>query len=103
MLTINHNSKEKVITLAFEGRMDTLAVPKLTEIIEAEPAMQNLSPEDKIVFDLNGVDYIASSFIRICVFYAKQAAPGNFSMSNCQPFVKKTFKISGLDEVLNIM
>ncbi|MCX6226868.1 MAG: STAS domain-containing protein [Bacteroidia bacterium] len=102
MLEFNYNTEEKVITLAFTGRMDTLAVAKLSEMIGAEPLMQNWKPEEKMVFDVKEVDYIASSFIRICVSYAKQAGLGRFSMVNCQPFVKKTFKISGLDEVLNI-
>ena len=102
MLTFHYNAEEKVITLTFTGRMDFLAVAKSIEIIEAEPVMKDWKPENKIVFDLREVDYIASSFIRICVSYAKQAGRGGFSIANCQPFVKKTFKISGLDEILNI-
>jgi len=102
MVIFNHNNEEKVITLTFTGRMDTLAVTKVHEMIETEPVMKNLKPEDKMVFDLKDVDYIASSFIRICVCHARQAGPGKFSMINCQPFVKKTFKISGLDGLLNI-
>lgn len=102
MLAVSHNPEEKVITFTFTGRMDTLAAIKLTEIMEAEPVMQNRNPDDKIVFDVKEVDYVASSFIRICVSHARLAGPGQFSMINCQPFVKKTFKISGLDEVLNI-
>ena len=102
MLKFNHNDEEKVITLTFTGRMDTLAVVKVLEMIETEPVMKNLKPEDKMVFDLRDVDYIASSFIRICVSQARQSGRGKFSMINCQPFVKKTFKISGLDGVLNI-
>ena len=102
MLTFHNNAEEKVITLTFTGRMDFLAVAKLIEMIEAEPVMKDWKPENKIVFDLREVDYIASSFIRICVSHAKQAGPGRFSIVNCQPFVKKTFKISGLDEILNI-
>jgi len=103
MLKFDYNTAEKVITLVFSGRMDALAVTKLTTMIEAETGMNEAGPDYKIVFDLNEVEYIASSFIRICVFYAKQAGHDNFSMINCQPFVKKTFKISGLDEALNIV
>jgi len=102
MLTFNLNSEEKVLTLVFKGRMDFLAATKLNEIIEAEPFMKFWQQELKIVFDLGEVDYIASSFIRICVSHAKQAGPEMFSIINCQPFIKKTFKISGLDEILNI-
>jgi anti-anti-sigma factor len=102
MLTFNYNSEDKVTTLTFSGRMDYLAAVNLTEIIENEPIMINWKPGDRMVFDVGEVDYIASSFIRVCVSYAKQAGPGQFSMINCQPFVKKTFKISGLDDALNI-
>ena len=76
MLTFNYNTEEKIITLTFTGRMDTHAVVKLSEILQAEEGLKDIKPEDKIVFDLKEVDYIASSFIRICVSYAKQAGKG---------------------------
>jgi anti-anti-sigma factor len=102
MLTINKNKEEKTVTLTFTGRMDSLASMNLGGNIQNEPLVKDLEPEDKIVFDLKDVDYIASSFIRICVSQSKQIGSGRFSIINCQPFVKKTFKISGLDGVLNI-
>jgi len=40
----------------------------------------------KIIFDLKDVDYILSSFIRVCVNVAKQAGAGQFSVVHCQPF-----------------
>jgi anti-anti-sigma factor len=102
MVIFDYNSEEKIIKVVFSGRMDYLAVQKLSEILQSEPMIKNFSSEDKIIFDIQEVDYIASSFIRICVMYAKLAGHDRFSITNCQPFVKKTFKISGLDEVLNI-
>jgi anti-anti-sigma factor len=102
MLTFNYNNVENIITFIFNGRMDTLAMENLNKILQSEAGLKEIKPEDKIVFDLRDVDYIASSFIRVCVSQAKQVGSERFSMANCQPFVKKTFKISGLDEVLNI-
>jgi anti-anti-sigma factor len=58
--------------------------------------------DETIVVDVKEVTYIASAFIRTCVRIAQETGPGRFSIIHCQPFVKKTFKISGLDEVLNI-
>jgi len=102
MVTFNYNPNEKEFTASFSGRLDTLAVQKLSEIVQVNlPSKTGDSPE-KIIFDLKDVDYISSSFIRICVGVAKQAASGQFSIVHCQPFIKKTFKISGLDEVLNV-
>lgn len=102
MFKFDYNTEEKVITVTFTGRMDYLAVTDLLPIIESESILQNRDPEARIIFDVGGVEYIASSFIRLCLSYAKLAGPGKFSITNCQPFVKKTFKISGLDELLHI-
>jgi anti-anti-sigma factor len=102
MLTINKDNEEKKITITFKGRMDSLATVNLSENIHAEPVVKEMKPEERLVFDLKEVDYIASSFIRTCVNCSKVAGSDRFSIVNCQPFVKKTFKISGLDGVLNI-
>lgn len=102
MVNFEYNSEEKTIKVVFTGRLDYMAAGELNEIIQSEPIMKNRQPEDSLVFDIGGVDYIASSFIRICVIHAKQSGSNRFSIINCQPFVKKTFKISGLDEILNI-
>ncbi|MEI7500040.1 MAG: STAS domain-containing protein [Bacteroidota bacterium] len=102
MVTFNYSAGDKIFTAAFTGRMDTLAVQKISEVIQVNIPVKENKSEDKIIFDLRDVDYISSSFIRICVSVAKQAGPGQFSIAHCQPFIKKTFKISGLDDILNV-
>jgi anti-anti-sigma factor len=82
--------------------MDTLAVEKISEMIQFNIPQGEEMKTGNIIFDLQEVEYVSSSFIRICVSVAKEAGKGHFSIINCQPFVKKTFKISGLDEVLNV-
>ena len=102
MVEFNYNPDEKILTVIFNGRMDSVAALKLNEIFDGVLIMKDRKPDDRLVFDLKEVDFIASSFIRICVCHAKLAGAGKFSITHCQPFVKKTFKISGVDEVLNI-
>ena len=102
MVTFNYNTDDKILTATFAGRLDTIAVQKLSEVIQVNLPVKDGKSEDKIVFNLKDVDYISSSFIRICVSVAKQAGPGQFSIAHCQPFIKKTFKISGLDDILNV-
>jgi anti-anti-sigma factor len=102
MVTFNYNNENKIFSATFVGRLDTLAVQKLSEVIQVNLPVKEGIAGDKIVFDLRDVEYISSSFIRICVSIAKQAGPGQFSIEHCQPFIKKTFKISGLDEILNV-
>ncbi len=102
MVTFNYDPVEKALTGSFAGRLDTLAVQKISEIVKVSVPQSGESAIDKIIFDLKDVEYISSSFIRICVDVAKQARQGQFSITNCQPFIKKTFKLSGLDTLLNV-
>ena len=56
----------------------------------------------KIVFDLKGIDYIASSFLRICQKFYKEVGSENFSIINVSPAVKKVFKMTGFEQFMNI-
>lgn len=89
-------------TVTFEGRLDTLAVQNMNELISRNLSATQLPPGIRIVFDLKDVVYISSSFIRICVNVAKQAGQGDFSIINCQPLIMNTFKLSGLVDILNV-
>jgi len=102
MVTFNVSPDEKEFTATFSGRLDTLAVQKLDEIIKINLPVKKGTSGMKIIFDLKDVDYISSSFIRVCVNVAKQAGAGQFSVVHCQPFIMKTFRLSGLDEILNV-
>ncbi|MGW8179955.1 MAG: STAS domain-containing protein [bacterium] len=57
---------------------------------------------DHIVFDLEGVTYVASAFLRLCVSAAGKVEKGRFSVINTDPQIMKVFKIAGLDSVLNV-
>lgn len=85
------------IVCKFLGRMDT------TRCIDAEKVvMDSIEGAEKVVFDLDGVEYIASSFLRLCGKASHKVTQGNFSILNVTPSVKKVFKIAGLAERLNL-
>ncbi|MCL5024863.1 MAG: STAS domain-containing protein [Nitrospirae bacterium] len=96
----------KVVTCKFEGRMDTVRSNGAMEFFRKE--FDNLlssgvrAEELKIRFDLSGVDYISSSFLRLCVGSAKDIKKGNFSIVNTGPEIMKVFKIAGIDGLLNV-
>ena len=102
MVNFDYDPVNKVMKVTFIGRMDTLAVQKISEMVQINLTFKENLQEDQIVFNLHDVDYISSSFIRICVGVAKQAGTGKFKIAGCQPFIRKTFTISGLDDLLNI-
>lgn len=103
MLDATFNDNEKTLTCKFIGRMDTVNSKEVEG--QLEKRMVEIVAEKselKIVFDLEEVDYIASSFIRICLATAKELKEGSFSVINTQPLIKKTFKVAGLDEPLKV-
>ena len=107
MLKTSYNEAGDVLTFKLSGRIDTIVSAGIGEDIRNE-VLKHSKTEDKplqtkIVFDLADVTYIASSFIRICLSTAKQVDTGNFCIINCDPFIKKTFKIAGLDEILGVI
>jgi anti-anti-sigma factor len=55
-----------------------------------------------VVFNLQDVEYVCSLFLGICVKTMKSAQNKEFVITNVQPSVKKLFKISGLDKIINV-
>lgn len=90
--------------------MDTTVCTKDGPVVEAQLAEASKflaasgHPQSvlKVVFDLQGVDYIASLFIRNCLLVAKAVEKENFSIVNTDHQVKKVFIIAGLDKILNV-
>jgi len=106
MIDFNSNEKENALTCYLKGQMSADNVIELSKLVEGkinELKSTSDNPDNlKVTFDLKNVDFVASSFIRICVATAKKSQDGNFKITNTSPMIKKTFKIAGLDEILNV-
>ncbi len=61
-MEITVKNEEKVYTLMIEGRVDTLTACELEKVFR-----ENAEKADKMIFDMNGVDYISSAGIRAIV------------------------------------
>jgi anti-anti-sigma factor len=82
----------------FDERMDTTKCMEAEKIITGE--LENIT---EIIFDLTGVEYIASSFLRLCGIVARKVDQDKFCITNVTPTVRRVFAISGLDKTLNLM
>ena len=108
MLEFDFNPEKRVLTCIFNGRMDTILSEQISAELESkyislcENKDQEALLDFSLIFDLEKVSFISSSFIRICVAGKKRVGEGSFCILNSNPFIKKTFKIAGLDEILNV-
>jgi anti-anti-sigma factor len=109
MVNIDYNTDSGKVTCQFNGKMDTLTSTMVTETVHnylsdlREESGKEGTLNTFIVFDLKEVTFISSYFIRLCMAVAKQVSPENFTVINSNPMIKKTFKITGLDEALHVV
>lgn len=102
---IEFKYEPQILTCAFKDRLDSAISMEIDKQVSAK--LDEISKEVdlksvKVIFDLNGVEFIASAFIRICLQTAKTVTRENFSIRGTSPFVMKVFKMTGLDDDLNI-
>ena len=95
---INYNLTEDKLICSFTGKLDSAEC----QIWNEELIIKVSQAENAVVFDMKDVEYIASSFLRICIHVPKSIGSENFSLINISPHVKKVFKLSGFDKHLNI-
>jgi len=95
---VNYNLTAGKLVCTFSGKLDSVEC-----LIWKEELILKISQaENAVIFDMKGVDYIASGFLRICIHVPKSIGRENFSLINVSPHVKKVFKLSGFDKHLNI-
>ena len=107
MLKSNYDQSTNTLTFIFAGHLDTASCLPMSKELESKVAESSAVSDKsgmplKIVFDLKDVDFISSAFIRICMIILSKVKAGDLSVRNANPFIKKTIKISGLENQLNL-
>ena len=74
-----------------------------SKVMEHAGGSAQINKPLKAVFDLKEVDFISSAFIRICMMVLAKVKTGNLIVQNAGPFIKKTIKISGLENQLTVL
>lgn len=97
MVTFREQDNE--IVCSFSGQLNTMAVMQDESAVENEVL---LAHDRRVTFDLDGVAFVASSFLRLCLKTAKAVGVVRFSVRNLSPEIKKVFVIAGLDKQLAI-
>lgn len=105
MTNLKYNTDKHQLDCFFSGKLETQMSQEFQPVLEDEIARcMETNPDGKlkVCFDFEAVDFITSTFIRICVATSKTTGKENFSIINTNPLIKKTLKIAGLDEELNV-
>jgi anti-anti-sigma factor len=86
-------NESDIHVFAIKGRLDAVTVPQLEERLNSWFEQ----PATKLVFDLDGLDYISSAGLRVFLTTAKKmkARDGKLGMARLRDNVKDVFTISG--------
>jgi len=106
MFDSNYDRDTNTLSIVFSGRMDSARCMPMAPVVESRVTEYAGSQADKpfkVVFDLQDVDFISSAFIRICMMVLAKVKTGNLAILNAGPFIKKTIKISGLENQLTVL
>lgn len=86
------------LTLALEGRLDTLSSPELEQELKS-----SLAGVTHLEFDLKDLAYISSSGLRILLFAQKAMnKQGDMLVLHPSEMVREVFDITGFSDVLTI-
>lgn len=98
-MNISKNFNEKELTLAVEGRIDTITSQELENQINEE--MGNF---DSLIMDFTDLEYISSAGLRVLIATQKKLKPDNipFVIKNVNDAIGEIFRMSGFDKILKI-
>ena len=95
----NINVNGTSMTIAIEGRLDTLTAPDLQE----ELKKYKLGELTEIVLDLGKTEYISSAGLRVLLqAYRSMKMGGVMRVINANEITRKVFEVTGFDSVFNI-
>lgn len=98
MLNINKEQENGTLTIALEGRLDTVTAPDLeAEISSSIDEVENLK------FDMEALEYISSAGLRVLLSAQKNMAKkGTMVLYNVNDTVMEIFDVTGFADILTI-
>ncbi|MBQ1892065.1 MAG: STAS domain-containing protein [Firmicutes bacterium] len=98
-MNITKTVEGKKLTVALEGRLDTLTAPELEESLSS--ALEGIK---ELVLDLSGLEYLSSAGLRVVLstFKTVSAAEGKMTICNANEMVSKVFELTGFGSIIAI-
>lgn len=97
-MTIYQTKEGNALTLALEGRLDTVTAPQLEAALkEALPGVEQLT------FDLEKLEYISSAGLRVLLSAQKTMhKQGAMKVKNANEMILEIFEVTGFSDILTI-
>ena len=97
-MNISKTWEGKTLTVALEGRLDTMSSPELSAELD-----QILNDADRLILDCSKLDYISSAGLR-AILTANRTMSGRKGMKliNVNEIVREVFGVTGLLDILEI-
>ena len=97
-MTINKELNGNALTIAVEGRLDTMTAPEL----EAE-LNQSINSAETLTLDFSKLDYISSAGLRVLLSAHKaMSGKGGMKVTHVNEIVREVFEVTGFADILTI-
>ena len=97
-MTITKNQEADKLTVALEGRLDTVTSPQLEAELRA-----SVNGVKELTFDLEKLDYVSSAGLRVLLAAQKvMNRQGGMKVTNVKPEIMEIFEVTGFVDILKI-
>jgi anti-sigma B factor antagonist len=98
MLNITKKTENGKLTLALEGRLDTVTAPELEKEVK-----ESLDGVNELEMDCSKLDYISSAGLRVLLSAHKvMTSKGGMKVTHVNEIVAEVFDVTGFADILNI-
>ncbi len=97
-MTITQQKNGTTLTLAPEGRLDTMTSPELEAVLQ-----KSLDGVESLVLDFSGLNYISSAGLRVLLSAHKaMSAKGGMKVCHVNETIQEIFEVTGFSDILTI-
>ncbi|MBQ9251123.1 MAG: STAS domain-containing protein [Clostridia bacterium] len=97
-MTINKTQNGNALTIALEGRLDTVTSPELEKEVK-----DSLEAAETLTLDFSKLEYISSAGLRVLLSAHKtMSKKGGMKITNVNEIVKEVFEVTGFADILTI-
>ena len=97
-MTIHQEKNGTALTVALEGRLDTMTAPSLEETLT--DALEGVT---ELTFDFEKLDYISSAGLRVLLAAQKTMnRQGVMKVRNANEIIMEIFEVTGFFDILTI-